>query len=442
MDSRCTIVSRSTPKFAHLVAGFKAWASCSAESALLKEALHRTQLQEALRPGQSVRLRWCPAWHGGDGAYASAMSQPEEPDYPPGCPGRKQLCALDSLAQCSICHYFFQGMPLLLECGHSCAPLLSSAFVACTGRPSATGSRGSRGAPRRGALRRAVCSACIRSSLRFQEQSGAARCPLCRKPAAEHALRANLARAPRSRPFPACARAVSPSLLSSAPEQAAMHALCLPSRLHRGACNVRPPRLCAELTHVNGARQALRDLVAALRACRPALLRMAAEAAGGAAAPAPAGPPALAPALAPTRAAPATAPAVCDAGPSGRARRAGRQRSAAGSQAAAAGSPAGEEADAEHEVVDLTQAAPLSPAPACAGGRRSGSGCGDGDGGGGSGGRRARKRPARDPDFSPSPTPSGRAAGQGLPTKQRFVAVAALARSSFPRRRVCYQPPW
>lgn len=50
------------------------------------------------------------------------MSQPEEPEYPPGFPGRKALCALDSLAQCSICHYFYQGMPLLLECGHSCAP--------------------------------------------------------------------------------------------------------------------------------------------------------------------------------------------------------------------------------------------------------------------------------------------------------------------------------
>lgn len=50
------------------------------------------------------------------------MSQPEEPEYPRDCPGRKQLCALDSLAQCSICHYFYQGMPLLLECGHSCAP--------------------------------------------------------------------------------------------------------------------------------------------------------------------------------------------------------------------------------------------------------------------------------------------------------------------------------
>lgn len=58
---------------------------------------------------------------------------------------------------------------------------------------------------------------CIRTNLRFQEQSGAARCPLCRKPAAEHALRANLA----LRDLVAALRASRPVLLQMATASAA-----------------------------------------------------------------------------------------------------------------------------------------------------------------------------------------------------------------------------
>ena len=201
----------------------------------------------------------------------------------------------------------------------------------------------------RAAALRADCSACIRSNLRFQEQSGAARCPLCRKPAAEHALRANLA---------------------------------------------------------------LRDLVAALRACRPLLLQMAGGAAAAAAA---SSVPAADAAGLPDGmgAAPGSGGengGNGGGGESARPRRACRHRTGGGRPTAADDAfsqepvcgrrESTEECSADTpEVVDLTQAEEPRPRQWEAGGPSPSSPRGT---------RPRRKRPAPDPDpeFTLTPTPS------------------------------------